>query len=58
MKNKFAKIAQKTTELAGNPFITIAAFIAVLAWILGGFFIGFTDTYQLIINTGTTIITF
>lgn len=30
----------------------------MVAWCIGGLFIGFTDTYQLVINTGTTIITF
>lgn len=54
----FEDMAFRTTKWAGSTTATITAFMLVIVWTLGGFVIGFTDSYQLIINTGTTIITF
>lgn len=46
------------TETLGHQLAVLAALVIVVGWLLGGFAIGFTNTYQLVINTGTTIITF
>lgn len=54
----FEQLAIWTTRWAGSTNATISAFALVILWTLGGFFFGFGDSYQLIINTGTTIITF
>ena len=54
----FDRAADTTTRWAGSLTATSLAFAAVLVWTVGGFVVGFTDTYQLIINTGTTIVTF
>lgn len=54
----FDKIADEVTRVIGSLPIVLLAFLSVILWGVGGFFIGFTDTYQLLINTGTTIITF
>ncbi|MGZ7459652.1 low affinity iron permease family protein [Pseudomonas sp. Ma2-10] len=55
---KFAKIAQKLALWAGNPKTFIGAIILIFLWGLSGPIFHFNDTWQLIINTSTTIITF
>lgn len=57
-RDTFASLSRKASKLTGSWQASIIAISTVIAWILGGFIVGFTDTYQLIINTGTTIITF
>lgn len=54
----FDKIATKITRLAGSPVSSILAVLIVLVWLVSGPVFGFSDTWQLVINTGTTIITF
>jgi len=54
----FDRFSGRITHLAGRPVAFIAAIIAVILWATLGFIFGFTDTWQLVINTGTTIITF
>lgn len=46
------------SKLAGSPAAFIFSLVAVLAWGLTGPYFNFSDTWQLVINTGTTIITF
>ncbi|WP_247254762.1 low affinity iron permease family protein [Pseudomonas moorei] len=55
---KFAKIAQKLALLAGSPRTFLGAIILIFLWGLSGPIFHFNDTWQLIINTSTTIITF
>jgi low affinity Fe/Cu permease len=55
---KFAKIAQKLALWAGSPSTFMGAIILIFLWGLSGPVFGFNDTWQLIINTSTTIITF
>ncbi|MBS1791688.1 MAG: low affinity iron permease family protein [Acidobacteria bacterium] len=53
--SRFARwIAQKT----GQPGATVTAVAVIVVWALSGPLFGFSDTWQLVINTGTTIITF
>ena len=54
----FDRIATATTRAAGRPAATITAFSIIVIWGLSGPIFGFSDTWQLVINTGTTIITF
>jgi low affinity Fe/Cu permease len=54
----FDRVSTRVTRAAGSPWASLFAFLAVLIWSCGGFFFGFGNTYQLIINTGTTIVTF
>ena len=54
----FDKIAQWITRKAGSPAVSLGAFVLVLLWAITGPLFGFSDTWQLVINTGTTIITF
>lgn len=54
----FNQIAAKVTHLAGRPLTSILAFFIVVVWAISGPIFNFSDTWQLVINTGTTIITF
>ena len=58
MKNFFRKFSQKTSEIMGSPGSFISALILLLIWGFTGSIFGFSDTWQLVINTITTIITF
>ncbi|MBK5355485.1 low affinity iron permease family protein [Pseudomonas sp. TH41] len=55
---KFAKISQKLALWAGSPRTFLGAIILIFLWGLSGPIFHFDDTWQLIINTSTTIITF
>ena len=54
----FDRFSTATTRLTGRPAAFIAALLVVLVWAASGPFFGFSETWQLVINTGTTIITF
>ncbi|WP_445571440.1 low affinity iron permease family protein [Pseudomonas sp. E102] len=54
----FAKIAQKLSLWAGSPKTFLGAIVLLALWAASGPLFGFNDTWQLIINTSTTIITF
>ncbi|CAH1660511.1 MAG: low affinity iron permease family protein [Chelatococcus sp.] len=56
--NWFGHFASKTARLAGSPAVFAAACIIVVVWAISGPFLGFSEVWQLTINTGTTIITF
>ena len=55
---KFAKISQKLAMVAGSPKTFMGALIMIGLWGLSGTIFNYNDTWQLIINTSTTIITF
>lgn len=55
---KFAKVAQKLALWAGSPKTFLGAIVLIFLWGLSGPIFHFNDTWQLIINTSTTIITF
>ncbi|MEP6850275.1 MAG: low affinity iron permease family protein [Acidobacteriota bacterium] len=54
----FTKFANVTATAAGRPATFIVAFLTVIIWACSGPIFGFSDTWQLVINTGTTILTF
>jgi len=54
----FEKFANKITIWSGKPLIFIIACSAVLLWAITGPLFNYSDTWQLVINTGTTVITF
>ncbi|TMI61235.1 MAG: low affinity iron permease family protein [Bacteroidetes bacterium] len=58
LKKKFTEFSKVFTKAAGSPFATIGAMLVIIAWLITGPLFGFSDTWQLVINTGTTIITF
>ncbi|HYZ72176.1 MAG TPA: low affinity iron permease family protein [Chthoniobacterales bacterium] len=54
----FSNFARKTARAAGQPVVFALAAGVIVLWLIAGPMFGFSDTWQLIINTGTTIITF
>jgi low affinity Fe/Cu permease len=61
-KNKFSvffeKFSAKVTKATGSPMAFILAIAVIIGWAVCGPLFGYSDTWQLVINTGTTIITF
>ena len=58
MGEHFRHLAQKTAEWLGSPWAFFAAIAVVVLWALMGPYHDYSDTWQLVINTGTTIVTF
>src|SRR3972149_11932628 len=58
MREIFHKIASRISNLVGSPIAFIGALLVIGAWAFTGPVFGFSDTWQLVINTGTTIVTF
>ena len=54
----FDAVAQRTAQAAGSPFGFGLAAVVIVVWAATGPVFGFSDTWQLVINTGTTIVTF
>src|SRR5574339_100988 len=54
----FGRFARETSRAAGRPAAFMLAFGVVLLWAVTGPLFGFSDTWQLVINTGTTVVTF
>jgi len=54
----FTRFASATSRWTGQPLVFIGCCGVVLLWALSGPVFGFSDTWQLVINTGTTIVTF
>ena len=54
----FNRLAKWASRASGRPLAFILALSVVLVWIVTGPLFGFSDTWQLVINTGTTIVTF
>src|SRR5512140_2041970 len=55
---KFARISARTSQLVGTSWMFLVALAGILVWGLTGPMFHFSDTWQLIVNTATTIITF
>jgi len=58
MEHLFVRFSNGAAALAGRPWTFVFCLALVLAWALNGPFFDFSETWQLVINTGTTIITF
>lgn len=58
LRSLFNLVAKKASYAAGTPWTFLAAVTIVVVWALSGPIFRFNDTWQLVINTGTTIITF
>jgi low affinity Fe/Cu permease len=58
MSDVFRRFAHAVSTQAGSPWATIAAFCVVAVWLVTGPLFDYSDHWQLLINTGTTIITF
>src|SRR5438105_1704682 len=57
-QSRFTRLAKWTSRVTGRPASFVIAVLVILAWAITGPIFGFSDTWQLVINTGTTIITF
>lgn len=55
---KFDRFARAWSRLTGKPLAFNIAIVVILVWLITGPLFGFSDTWQLIINTATTIVTF
>jgi len=58
MDKLFAKFANATARITGSPQAFLVCIAAVLIWAVSGPIFKFSETWQLVINTGTTIVTF
>lgn len=56
--DRFRDVADSITQVAGTPWSMLGAAVVIVVWLVTGPLFGFSDTWQLIINTGTTIVTF
>ncbi|WP_113717646.1 low affinity iron permease family protein [Arthrobacter dokdonensis] len=54
----FSRFTTKTSTALGRPPVFIGAVAVLILWAVSGPLLGFSDTWQLLINTGTTIVTF
>lgn len=54
----FAKLAYKVSKIVGSASAFVTALFVIILWGITGPLFGFSDTWQLVINTATTIITF
>lgn len=54
----FIRFARWTSRATGHPVAFITAMLIIVAWAVTGPLFGFSDTWQLVINTSTTIVTF
>jgi low affinity Fe/Cu permease len=58
MNELFRKFAHKTAQIVGTSWVFILAVLIIVVWAISGPMFHYSDTWQLVINTGTTIITF
>jgi low affinity Fe/Cu permease len=54
----FVRFAQSVFQFTGQPVTFFIALATIVVWAISGPLFGFSDTWQLVINTGTTIVTF
>ncbi len=55
---RFEELSQRVTHAVGRPWAFLVALLVIIVWAASGPLFGFGDTWQLVINTGTTIVTF
>lgn len=54
----FNRFSKKMADIVGNAWSFIFAVVLIITWAVTGRFFNYSDTWQLVINTGTTIVTF
>jgi low affinity Fe/Cu permease len=54
----FTRLTKRTAQTSGQPLTFLCAALVIAAWAITGPLFHFSDTWQLVINTGTTIVTF
>jgi low affinity Fe/Cu permease len=55
---RFVRFTDSVSRLTGSSLATVVAAGAMLVWLLSGPLFHFSDTWQLVVNTGTTVLTF
>lgn len=58
MERFFTRLSKKTSHVTGHPMTFFLALAVIFVWIVTGPVFNYSDTWQLAINTGTTIVTF
>jgi low affinity Fe/Cu permease len=58
LQETWSRVATRAVTISGSIWAFLAASLIILAWLITGPIFGFSDTWQLVINTGTTIVTF
>ena len=58
MRDTFLRLAAHVTNAAGSPYALLLAAAVIVTWLVTGPLFDFSDTWQLVINTATTIVTF
>ena len=58
MKEIFRQLAENAAHAVGSYWAFLIAFLTIVVWALTGPYFNYSDTWQLFINTGTTIVTF
>jgi low affinity Fe/Cu permease len=58
VRDAFRVVARETSAVLGSPWAFACAVLIIIVWALSGHIFHYSDTWQLIINTGTTIVTF
>lgn len=58
MNNVFHRFAHLASDAVGSPAAFVLSLIIIVSWAMAGPTFHYSDTWQLVINTGTTIITF
>jgi low affinity Fe/Cu permease len=58
IRSVFRYIAEMTSRRMGSPLAFLSALVLIILWAVSGFYLKFDESWQLIINTGTTIATF
>ena len=58
IREGFARFARKASSVIGTPYAFAIAACSIVLWAVSGPLMGFSERWQLIVNTGTTIITF
>lgn len=56
--DRFRRVSQVVTNKLGSPTAFLLASLLIIGWLVTGPFFGYSDTWQLVINTTTTIVTF
>jgi low affinity Fe/Cu permease len=54
----FSRFASRTAQIVGHPYIFMMAVLIIVVWGLAGPYFHYSDTWQLVINTGTSLATF
>ncbi|MDO8876372.1 MAG: low affinity iron permease family protein, partial [Pseudolabrys sp.] len=58
LTSAFSTFAQRTAAWTGHPTAFLLAVAVIIVWVVTGPIFNYSDTWQLIINTGTTVVTF